>query len=528
MKEKTANYFLSHHNTLLFWRLNLFFIFYSAIYYIFLLLGSADTKRLASDILSPLGMISSLIIMGFSIRRMTKGTEKKAWTFFFISIALSSIASVAWRVNDIRFWGPPTMNTSMFDVLYFLAPVFLFVGIIAYLYRQSLSLSIQNVIDLSIAVIVAFILEWKYFLSPIVESTGYTLFEIVVKLFFPVTSMVCSLGFIFFIMTLRKVAPISLILTYVTFSTIVWNAANQIYTFKYIGNTYTSGSLVDPLWPISGLAFAIACYLTSVKSITTFFQTKLSGAFPIQTLFTYLLVVVFVGFVVSQSTLNSLVIGMILTLCLMIVRQVVSILDNNSLLRSLENTNQELNHHKEVLEKAMTQLQQAHQEAEQQAKTDFLTSLYNRRYINRILECLFQNASHNGQPFCVVLLDLDHFKMINDRYGHDFGDQVLVEIADLLRKNVRTQDTIGRYGGEEFIILLPDTYVNEYKQVAERIRVSIAEHKITTKNDTNVRVSASIGITQWRKNDDLHSIIVRADHSLYNAKGQGRNRVVAD
>jgi diguanylate cyclase (GGDEF)-like protein len=96
-----------------------------------------------------------------------------------------------------------------------------------------------------------------------------------------------------------------------------------------------------------------------------------------------------------------------------------------------------------------------------------------------------------------------------------------------LRKNVRTQDTIGRYGGEEFIILLPDTTINECEQVAERIRVSIAEHELTTKNDRNIKVSASVGMTQWRKDDDIHSIIVRADRSLYKAKNQGRNRVVS-
>src|SRR5215211_1889685 len=165
------------------------------------------------------------------------------------------------------------------------------------------------------------------------------------------------------------------------------------------------------------------------------------------------------------------------------------------------------------------------QEVQSLALTDPLTGLQNRRSLFELGRVEFARSQRTQRPFCCIMLDLDHFKRINDEYGHMIGDQVLQEFARRCHQSVRAVDLIGRYGGEELIILLPETDGPTSMQVAERLRTSIAS---TTINifDKDISVTVSIGVaTQDENTSDLETLIARADQAMYIAKHKGRNRV---
>jgi len=162
---------------------------------------------------------------------------------------------------------------------------------------------------------------------------------------------------------------------------------------------------------------------------------------------------------------------------------------------------------------------------EKLANFDSLTGLYNRRAILGKLRELINLANRYREHFSVIMLDVDHFKSVNDRYGHLVGDEVLARLATLIRQNVRETDIVGRYGGEEFIIILPKTDLSSAWVAAERVRTMIesAEMKDSAGNKFNVTVSQ--GVASWERGEDAYSLISRADEALYKAKEKGRNRV---
>ena len=156
------------------------------------------------------------------------------------------------------------------------------------------------------------------------------------------------------------------------------------------------------------------------------------------------------------------------------------------------------------------------------SRLDPLTNVMNRRSISNHLERLHQ---HPNQLYSIVLLDLDHFKNINDHFGHSIGDQVLVELAKCLASNLRDRDMIGRFGGEEFILLLPNTKPAQAYSVAERCRVAITELSFTSEDHQEFSISASFGISSTLSANEPHLIISQADRALYAVKAAGRNQV---
>ena len=160
------------------------------------------------------------------------------------------------------------------------------------------------------------------------------------------------------------------------------------------------------------------------------------------------------------------------------------------------------------------------------ASSDPLTGLLNRRAVIEHLEYQMVRYPRNGVPFAVLLCDLDHFKLINDVHGHNVGDQVLKRVADRLRESVRAQDLVARWGGEEFLLLLPDTDLNGGLVVAEKLckRVASSGYPVS---DEQLHLTLSIGVTVYVQGRTLDDCIKSADDALYEAKHRGRNCVVA-
>lgn len=155
------------------------------------------------------------------------------------------------------------------------------------------------------------------------------------------------------------------------------------------------------------------------------------------------------------------------------------------------------------------------------ANTDALTGMNNRKFVDSLFRHEAIRASRNNTALSVMLLDIDFFKKINDTYGHQTGDQVLKRVAKALKSSVRAIDTVGRWGGEEFILVCPDTALAPALELAEKVRLQIEQLPF----EGGLRVTASIGVTQYQPGERTERAIARADNSLYRAKHNGRNRV---
>lgn len=164
---------------------------------------------------------------------------------------------------------------------------------------------------------------------------------------------------------------------------------------------------------------------------------------------------------------------------------------------------------------------------EKQAYTDYLTGLNNRRSFIERTEIELYRKERYGREFSLIMFDIDYFKYINDKYGHNTGDLVLKEIANICRNVLREVDIVGRIGGEEFAILLPETDIVQATLVAERLRVSISNGKVFPTLNEEVRFAASFGVTFTKDaNKSINELLNQADNALYKAKNSGRNRVV--
>ena len=193
----------------------------------------------------------------------------------------------------------------------------------------------------------------------------------------------------------------------------------------------------------------------------------------------------------------------------------------------------------ELMARVTTQLRRTHnleklrnsfQASLEMAVTDQLTGLYNRRYLASHLSAMFDRAYWTGRSLSVLVLDIDHFKHINDTYGHDVGDKVIQGFADRISGAIRGIDLACRYGGEEFLVAMPDTDINFARIVAERLRQDIAGEKFILNNGRDiVEVTVSIGIASTDSSTDVDTaqkLIKRADEALYEAKESGRNKVI--
>lgn len=161
-----------------------------------------------------------------------------------------------------------------------------------------------------------------------------------------------------------------------------------------------------------------------------------------------------------------------------------------------------------------------------QATSDSLTGIANRHYFFEQGNALLDIANHDNRPFSLILLDFDYFKRINDQHGHYAGDLCLIEITKTIQKHCRSQDIFARVGGEEFVIALPDTTLQETNNIAETIRLAVEKQIIPIVGQSNFTCTASFGITsRTNKNHELKKLMNDADKALYLAKNHGRNRV---
>jgi diguanylate cyclase (GGDEF)-like protein len=175
-----------------------------------------------------------------------------------------------------------------------------------------------------------------------------------------------------------------------------------------------------------------------------------------------------------------------------------------------------------------TKLEKSTEALMQLASVDFLTQLPNRRAAIRSLEQVHALFKRHGRPYCVAMFDIDHFKSVNDTYGHDAGDKVLQTVSAIMQNLFRETDVFARFGGEEFIAILPETDLNGAVTLAEKLRGTLEQTVIELPDGTALHKTVSIGVAEASPSDsDFSKIIIRSDAALYEAKTGGRNRTFA-
>lgn len=202
--------------------------------------------------------------------------------------------------------------------------------------------------------------------------------------------------------------------------------------------------------------------------------------------------------------------------------------------KSTENilSTKEIEYLEQLSSQAATTINRANVYAEilKHATLDALTGFYNRHQLEERIKQEVSGAKRQKRNLCAIMTDIDFFKSVNDTYGHSVGDIVLKTISNSIKNQLRDYDTAGRYGGEEFVILLPDTNIEEAKMVAERLRQTVENKKIDISkifpDKKNISVTISLGVAQYNTGEDGSKLIINADSALYKAKESGRNRVV--
>ncbi len=210
------------------------------------------------------------------------------------------------------------------------------------------------------------------------------------------------------------------------------------------------------------------------------------------------------------------------------VRAIIQMLvtENKKVQNEVRELNERLQQSQQQIEKLRANLSDSHR----LGMLDAVTCLKNRHWLEAHLPKEVHAASEASEPLSIIMADIDHFKRINDTFGHAVGDEILRRFAELVSKNIKGRDTAARYGGEEFIVVLPQTKIEGAKNLGEQIRGEL-ESKRWMHHKTGQpigKVTASFGIAELRVSEDCDGLVDRADAKLYEAKAAGRNRVLAD
>jgi diguanylate cyclase (GGDEF)-like protein/PAS domain S-box-containing protein len=204
--------------------------------------------------------------------------------------------------------------------------------------------------------------------------------------------------------------------------------------------------------------------------------------------------------------------------------ELVEILGVSRDISERKHAEEELLRSRQEAREAWTALAHANAELQRIATVDPLTGAWNRRHFETLLTGAAADAARTGQPSCLLLLDIDHFKQVNDTHGHREGDRVLVELTNRVSHRLRANDALGRWGGEEFVVLVRGAGIDDAVGVAEDVRSSA----VGTPFPTAGTVTVSVGVAEWRLGEGIDGWIARADAAMYRAKGAGRNVVVPD
>jgi diguanylate cyclase (GGDEF)-like protein len=419
----------------------------------------------------------------------------------------------AWRLLSVAFWlyllGDAVQllyevvlhqkpDPSWADAAYLAFYPVAFAGLLAFPSpRRTLAERFRLLLDAGTVFVGGATVIWYISLGPAVASAhGFDLPDLVLFAY-PVGDLLLLFGVL---SLLWRGAPRSSVTSLRIFATgmLVFIAADVTYDYISTNSTYVGGDPVDTLWMVALaiLFVAAACQLRAAPEDEVAAPPRLLASGPsvlpyLAVAGSYLLLMVVGLKSVSFNAVGGVLLGAVVLTVLVSVRQFAALRDNSRLTARYAEL----------------------------ASIDAMTGLYNRRHLMEVAEAAFAHAQQLSQPLAVLLIDVDHFKQINDVHGHAEGDRVLAEVARSCREQVRPDDIAGRYGGDEFVIVIPQATSLRAAQIAARL--TRPPTLLTSKDGTPVTFTISVGVAESTGSGDLPSLLARADLAMYEAKKAG-------
>jgi two-component system cell cycle response regulator len=505
------------------------------------------------DIMQVLGPLLGVLLYFVMSRRLgtgrfgpTSGRGKRdlhCWppTFLGLGALGFAVGQAIWTYFELVI-NRATPFPSLADIGYLSAYPFLFLGILLLpVRRTSLTVRVRVLLDGSLIMAALVTFSWYFVLGPTLVQGGETALAKVVGTAYPV----CDLVLAFCLLLLAghsKAGHLRLTIQIISLGLLSIIVTDTVFAYETLHGTYATGGLIDLGWPLGYMLICIGALSARVASVQAAdvkeepqegAQEELPRS-PVPAWYSlapYVLIpmvgalMVYVGHVHGDLAVDpGVYIGGAVLIGAVLVRQILIILENRQLYcemgvyaAQLKTTQHELQANNEALSEANTRLKGL-------ATTDFLTGLPNHGAMVASLDHELERAHRYNRPFCLLFIDIDHFKTLNDTYGHSVGDQALQEFTSVLQTALRGSDIVGRWGGEEFMAILPETDPDGAAEVAERLRGQAAGHAFSP--TSGHRLTCSIGIARFPDDGaDRSGVIEMADRAMYAAKRLGRNQV---
>jgi two-component system, cell cycle response regulator len=442
-----------------------------------------------------------LPVLAFLAARHRRARVRSFWLLLSGFAALWLTADTIWGVLDLASDSPP--DVSIADAFYVGSYAFALAAILVGV-RISWSRLMRSLLDAAVIAVALAAGGWHVLIRPIVEGadSGWAMAP---SLSYPVLDIVTVFLLLTVIMAADTVIEPSVAL--IAGSFVVVSVVDALYTyFVTINDRNDVGTLLNIGWEVQTLLFGLACVVAlrhQPDETPRLTEARDVGIVPL--LLGVVGVVVMAGFEIrTGDTLDAVLLGSF-GLAALVARLLLTAHTKGKLARELE---------------------QALSEQERLAISDALTGLHNRRFFDQAFELEVARSERSESSLGLLLLDLDHFKWINDRYGHQTGDDVLVEVARRLEPVVRGGDLLARYGGEEFVVLLPDTAPARLREVADRCRRAVGSRPFVTQAGLQLSVTVSVGgANQPEHATGMDDLVHVADKALYRAKALGRDQV---
>jgi len=390
------------------------------------------------------------------------------------------------------------------------------------------SLRLRITLDSSLIIIALVTFSWYFILGPmLIRHQGESLLSIVAHLAFPASDLLL-ISYVIFFTAYASNSPQRLTVSILSTALIIFALTDSIYQYQLLHNVFLPGWCILG-WCAGSLMIALAVqpmrwlpiHTSALKDDIPSQATRLAPIW--QLLLPYTLVPVVFGlafYLWGTDRASTLAIGTyclsVVLLTLVFVKQIVAIREIHWLNRGLRLTQHHLHEKNAALEKANTRL-------EALATTDPLTELPNHRSLQASLTQELHRAQRNSHDCTLLFFDLDHFKALNDGYGHAAGDEALSAFGRLLREQIRIGDIVGRWGGEEFVAILPETTMQEARFFAERLCEVVDRHRFAIAG--GLHLTCSIGVASYPTHSTiLNDLVSAADQAMYAAKRLGRNQ----
>jgi diguanylate cyclase len=522
----------------------LLFVFATAL---FILAKDGDARYLISDGFSPLLNILavlSLSMAGWVSWKVSKRLSLGWWLLAGAQLSFA-IGDMLWAFFELVLQREP--GSSVVDFFYLLFYLLLFAGMVAFpLSRVSLLEMSKRLLDIGIVFVSSALGLWTFLIGPLANSlTGSTGFDQFIALAYPVGDLVILSALLILLYDRAEMHSYSSI-WFLALGIGVMIQSDVIYSYQSLVGTYTSGSWIDLGWWASYLCF----FLAGAIQILVIRDPKTRAAFPVKipfssetvsNLLTYLPYAYVVGSYVvlqladTQAKANSFVTSMGVggIIGLVLLRQIFSLNENHRLVKSLQKAFKqvkdqavELEQANQVLKLEIIERERIEHELTYLSLHDHLTGLANRAlFVDRLDHHVVERMDGREKTSHMVLfIDLDNFKNINDTLGHSFGDAVIIEVARRIKSCTRAMDTVARFGGDEFVVLLEGGHDDmSVSLIADRIQQEI--QRVILINGQSIYASCSIGIVQGIEHYSSSEEIIRdADIAMYRAKLAGKAR----